>query len=33
MALTDAVIRQAKTTGKDYTLTDTDFRGGVQSLA
>jgi len=22
MALTDAVVRQAKTTGKDYTLTD-----------
>ena len=24
MALTDAVVRQAKTTGKDYTLNDTD---------
>jgi len=24
MALTDAVVRQAKTTGKDYTLTDAD---------
>jgi len=24
MALTDAVVRQTKTTGKDYTLTDAD---------
>lgn len=24
MALTDAVVRQAKTTGKAYTLNDTD---------
>ena len=24
MALSDAVVRQAKTTGKDYTLNDTD---------
>jgi len=24
MALTDAVVRQAKITGKDYTLTDAD---------
>jgi len=32
MALTDAVARQAKITGKDYTLTDADTWTGCRNV-